>query len=114
MFTYRPFAASCESDLTYIDGDERAAHRVIGQLASIRAMEVSLLLNGELPTMGRARQVQPIATPRTSSWRLSRFPPRRTDSGDVRRGLDLSITTRPTSPIRSSADRRLMKMPTIA
>ncbi len=58
MFTYDPgftSTASCESALTYIDGDEGVLlHRgyPIGQLAeSSSFMEVSyLLLNGELPT----------------------------------------------------------------
>ncbi|UZK67119.1 citrate synthase [Sphingomonas sp. M1-B02] len=58
MFTYDPgftSTASCESGLTYIDGDEGVLlHRgyPIGQLAEHSSfMEVSyLLLNGELPT----------------------------------------------------------------
>ena len=58
MFTYDPgfmSTASCESALTYIDGDEGILlHRgfPIGQLAEQSSfMEVSyLLLNGELPT----------------------------------------------------------------
>src|ERR1044072_4731414 len=57
MFTYDPgftSTASCESGLTYIDGDEGVLlHRgyPIGQLAEHSSfMEVSyLLLNGELP-----------------------------------------------------------------
>src|SRR5690242_6019736 len=58
MFTYDPSftsTASCESALTYIDGDEGVLlHRgyPIGQLAEESSfMEVSyLLLNGELPS----------------------------------------------------------------
>ena len=58
MFTYDPgftSTASCESGLTYIDGDEGILlHRgyPIGQLAeNSNFMEVSyLLLNGELPS----------------------------------------------------------------
>ena len=58
MFTYDPgftSTASCESALTYIDGDEGILlHRgyPIGQLAEQSSfMEVSyLLLNGELPS----------------------------------------------------------------
>ncbi|MBU1258856.1 MAG: citrate (Si)-synthase, partial [Alphaproteobacteria bacterium] len=58
MFTYDPgftSTASCESGLTYIDGDEGVLlHRgyPIGQLAEASSfMEVSyLLLNGELPS----------------------------------------------------------------
>src|SRR6478735_6682569 len=58
MFTYDPgftSTASCESGLTYIDGDEGILlHRgyPIGQLAEHSSfMEVSyLLLNGELPS----------------------------------------------------------------
>ncbi|RZI59183.1 MAG: citrate (Si)-synthase, partial [Zymomonas sp.] len=58
MFTYDPgftSTASCESGLTYIDGDEGVLlHRgyPIGQLAEESSfMEVSyLLLNGELPS----------------------------------------------------------------
>src|SRR6476660_818871 len=58
MFTYDPgftSTASCESALTYIDGDEGVLlHRgyPIGQLAEhSNFMEVSyLLLNGELPS----------------------------------------------------------------
>jgi len=60
MFTYDPgftSTASCESALTYIDGDEGVLlHRgyPIGQLAKESSfMEVSyLLLNGELPNKG--------------------------------------------------------------
>ncbi|MFA7602471.1 MAG: citrate synthase [Novosphingobium sp.] len=60
MFTYDPgftSTASCESALTYIDGDEGVLlHRgyPIGQLAEQSSfMEVSyLLLNGELPNQG--------------------------------------------------------------
>ncbi len=60
MFTYDPgftSTASCESGLTYIDGDEgMLLHRgyPIGQLAEESTfMEVSyLLLNGELPSKG--------------------------------------------------------------
>jgi citrate synthase len=60
MFTYDPgftSTASCESALTYIDGDEGVLlHRgyPIGQLAEqSNFMEVSyLLLNGELPSKG--------------------------------------------------------------
>jgi len=60
MFTYDPgftSTASCESGLTYIDGDEGVLlHRgyPIGQLAEHSSfMEVSyLLLNGELPNQG--------------------------------------------------------------
>jgi len=60
MFTYDPgftSTASCESALTYIDGDEGVLlHRgyPIGQLAERSSfMEVSyLLLNGELPSKG--------------------------------------------------------------
>jgi len=60
MFTYDPgftSTASCESALTYIDGDEGVLlHRgyPIGQLAEQSSfMEVSyLLLNGELPSKG--------------------------------------------------------------
>jgi citrate synthase len=61
MFTYDPgftSTASCESGLTYIDGDEGVLlHRgyPIGQLAEKSSfMEVSyLLLNGELPSRGQ-------------------------------------------------------------
>ncbi|BAV64182.1 citrate synthase [Sphingobium cloacae] len=61
MFTYDPgftSTASCESGLTYIDGDEGVLlHRgyPIGQLAEQSSfMEVSyLLLNGELPTQAQ-------------------------------------------------------------
>ena len=63
MFTYDPgftSTASCESALTYIDGDEGVLlHRgyPIGQLAEHSSfMEVSyLLLNGELPSPGQLK-----------------------------------------------------------
>ena len=63
MFTYDPgftSTASCESALTYIDGDEGVLlHRgyPIGQLAEQSSfMEVSyLLLNGELPSPGQLK-----------------------------------------------------------
>ena len=99
-FTYDPgftSTASCESALTYIDGDEGVLlHRgyPIGQLAEQSSfMEVCyLLLNGELPIQGRARQLHlhdhpPHDAARAARDLLSRLPPRRAPDGDhVRRG----------------------------
>ena len=68
MFTYDPgftSTASCDSGLTYIDGDEGVLlHRgyPIGQLAEQSSfMEVSyLLLNGELPTAEQKAQLKAL------------------------------------------------------
>ena len=75
MFTYDPgftSTASCESALTYIDGDEGVLlHRgyPIGQLAEHSSfMEVSyLLLNGELPSPG---QLKDFSCSCSIVWRL--------------------------------------------
>ena len=82
MFTYDPgftSTASCESALTYIDGDEGVLlHRgyPIGQLAeSSSFMETSyLLLNGELPSKAELENFTRTITRHTmltSSWRRS-------------------------------------------
>jgi citrate synthase len=73
MFTYDPgftSTASCESALTYIDGDEGVLlHRgyPIGQLAEHSSfMEVSyLLLNGELPSKDELAQFETTITRHT-------------------------------------------------
>ncbi|MEN9682636.1 MAG: hypothetical protein RLZZ427_387, partial [Pseudomonadota bacterium] len=73
MFTYDPgftSTASCESALTYIDGDEGVLlHRgyPIGQLAEHSSfMEVSyLLLNGELPSKAELEQFSNTITRHT-------------------------------------------------
>jgi citrate synthase len=72
-FTYDPgftSTASCESGLTFIDGDEGVLlHRgyPIGQLAENSSfMEVSyLLLNGELPTQGELTKFESTITRHT-------------------------------------------------
>ena len=119
MFTYDPgftSTASCESALTYIDGDEGVLlHRgyPIGQLAEQSSfMEVSyLLLNGELPTKDELDNFTYTITPphhaaRAARDLLSRLPARRAPDGDhVRRGrraVGLLPRLRPTSPIRAS------------
>ena len=73
MFTYDPgftSTASCESALTFIDGDEGVLlHRgyPIEQLAEHSSfMEVCyLLLNGELPTPGRRWRISTTPSPAT-------------------------------------------------
>ena len=134
MFTYDPgftSTASCESGLTYIDGDEGVLlHRgyPIGQLAEQSSfMEVAyLLLNGELPyggeldtfihtisrhTMlheqlatfyrGFRRDAHPMAVMCGVVGALSAFYPDSTDINDPQQRL-------------ISAHRLIAKMPTIA
>jgi hypothetical protein len=100
MFTFDPgftSTASCESALTYIDGDEGVLlHRgyPIGQLAEHSSfMEVCyLLLNGELPSKGELDKFSwhhhpPHHAARAAGDLLSRLPPRCAPDGDhVRRG----------------------------
>ena len=99
-FTYDPgftSTANCSSKITYIDGDEGVLlYRgyPIDELAEqSNFIEVCyLLLNGELPTQGGARQVSPHHHAphhgaRADDAVLHRVPPRRpSDGGDVRRG----------------------------
>ena len=100
MFTFDPgfkSTASCESGLTFIDGEEGVLlHRgyPIGQLAEhSNFMEVCyLLLNGDLPGQDELDKFSWTITRHTmlheqlrqlSQW----FPPRcASDGGDVRRG----------------------------
>jgi citrate synthase len=132
MFTYDPgftSTASCESGLTYIDGDEGVLlHRgyPIDQLAEQSSfMEVAyLLLNGELPdkatldnfvtTISRHTMVHEQLTDL-----LSRFPPRRAPDGDhVRRGrrafglLSRLDRYQRSDPARIASHRLIAKMPT--
>ncbi len=99
VFTYDPgftSTASCQSQITYIDGDAGILlHRgyPIDQLAENSTfMEVCyLLLNGELPDRGRARRLHPhhLAphhAARAAGDLLPRLPARRPPDGDhVRR-----------------------------
>jgi citrate synthase len=134
MFTYDPgftSTASCESALTYIDGDEGVLlHRgyPIGQLAEQSSfMEVCyLLLNGELPSKGELdtfsrtisrhtmvheqlatfyrgfrRDAHPMAIMCGVVGALSAFYPDSTDINDEQQRL-------------ISAHRLIAKMPTIA
>jgi citrate synthase len=134
MFTYDPgftSTASCESALTYIDGDEGVLlHRgyPIGQLAEESSfMEVCyLLLNGELPSKGELdkfshtitrhtmvheqlatfyrgfrRDAHPMAIMCGVVGALSAFYPDSTDINDEQQRL-------------ISAHRLIAKMPTIA
>ena len=95
VFTYDPgytSTASCDSAITYIDGDEGSLlHRgyPIDQLAEkSHFLEVCyVLLYGELPTAdvaGRFRipRDQSHDDPRTDAHVLPRFPPRRASDGD--------------------------------
>lgn len=118
-FTYDPgftSTASCESKITYIDGDEGVLlHRgyPIEQLAEKGDfLEVCyLLLYGELPTVAQKRTS--ITASRITPWCMSRCrnssqatvaTPIRWRSWSVLSALcRLSITTRPTLPIRTSA-----------
>ncbi len=100
VFTYDPgygATASCDSKITYIDGDEGILmYRgyPIEQLAEkSNFLEVCyLLLNGELPNEARvegfrARCDASHHAARAASHLLQRLPPRRApDGGDVRRG----------------------------
>ena len=93
-FTYDPgftSTASCQSKITYIDGDKGVLlHRgyAIGELAEQSSfMEVCyLLLNGELPSAGGADCVQlddhaPHDGARTARDLLPRIPSRRASNG---------------------------------
>ena len=100
VFTFDPGygeTASCESQITYIDGDEGVLlYRgyPIEQLAEHSDfIEVCyLLMNGELPTANAARGVPqgrhlPHHGARADPSLLRRLPPRcPSDGGDVRRG----------------------------
>ena len=100
IFTFDPGygeTASCESKITYIDGDEGVLlYRgyPIEQLAEKSDfIEVCyLLMNGDLPNAGAARGVPqgrhlPHDGARAAAPLLRRLPPRRApDGGDVRRG----------------------------
>jgi citrate synthase len=134
MFTYDPgftSTASCESALTYIDGDEGVLlHRgyPIGQLAEHSSfMEVCyLLLNGELPSQAELAEFS-TRSPATPCCTNS-LPPSIAVSAAMRTRwrscaawsarFRRSITIRPTSPIpssaRSASHRLIAKMPTIA
>ena len=134
MFTYDPgftSTASCESAITYIDGDEGILlHRgyPIDQLAEQSTfMEVSyLLLNGELPTSARARHFTYTITRHTMLHEqlatfYPRLPARRPPDGDhVRRRRRASAFYHDSTDItdpeqRMIASHRLIaKMPTIA
>ena len=120
MFTYDPgftSTASCESKITYIDGDEGILlYRgyPIEQLAEHGDFLETcyLLLYGELPTAAQKADFRLSRDPphhgaRADEPLLPGLPPRRApDGGDVRRASARcrpSITTRPTSPIRISA-----------
>ena len=120
MFTYDPgftSTASCESKITYIDGDEGVLlYRgyPIEQLAEHGDfLEICyLLLYGELPTPQQKADFDYTRHPphdgaRADEPLLPGLPARRAPDGDhVRRASARcrpSITTRPTSPIRSSA-----------
>ena len=120
MFTYDPgftSTASCESKITYIDGDEGVLlYRgyPIDQLAEHGDFLETcyLLLYGELPTAraeGRLRLSHhpPHHGPRADGAVLPRLPPRRASDGGHGRPASArcrpSITTPPTSPIRRSA-----------
>ena len=100
IFTYDPgygATASCESKITYIDGDEGVLlYRgyPIEQLAEkSNFLEICyLLLNGDLPNAEAARGVRTRRHAAHHAARadppvLQRLPPRRaSDGGDVRRG----------------------------
>jgi citrate synthase len=108
MFTYDPgftSTASCESGLTYIDGDEGVLlHRgyPIGQLAEKSSfMEVCyLLLNGELPN-GEELDGMSSSQPSIAVSAATRIRWRSCAAWSAR--CRLSTPTRPTSTIRSSA-----------
>ncbi len=120
MFTYDPgftSTASCESAITYIDGEEGVLlHRgySIEELAEKSDfLEVCyLLLYGELPNKKQKAEFEntitlPHHAARADDVVLPRLPARRPpDGGDGRRGRRAcppSITTAPTSTIRTSA-----------
>ena len=100
VFTYDPgygATASCESKITYIDGDEgMLLYRgyPIEQLAEHSTfLEVAyLLLNGELPNAAQKEEFENGVMRHTMLHEqiravLQRLPPRRaSDGGDVRRG----------------------------
>ena len=120
IFTFDPgftSTGSCESKITYIDGDKGVLlYRgyPIEELAEHSDfLEVCyLLLNGELPTADREEEVRARHHlshhgARAADALLSRLPPRRaSDGGDVRRGrraVGLLSRLAPTSTIRASA-----------
>ena len=120
MFTYDPgftSTASCESKITYIDGDEGILlYRgyPIEQLAEHGDFLETcyLLLYGELPTAGaesrfRLSRHAPHDGARADEPLLPGLPPRRaSDGGDDRlrrRAVGVLSRLRPTSPIRISA-----------
>ena len=123
MFTYDPgftSTASCESAITYIDGEKGILlHRgyPIDQLAENSTfMEVAyLLLHGELPNEGRARQIHlhdqpPHHAARAADDLLPRLPARRAPDGDHvrRRRRALGLLSRQHRHHRSrAADDRL-------
>lgn len=88
MFTYDPgftSTASCESKITFIDGDEGILlHRgyPIDQLAEHGDFLETcyLLLYGELPRPRRRRKISTIAS-RATRWCTSRCPPSSVASG---------------------------------
>ncbi len=119
MFTYDPgftSTAACESEITFIDGDEGILlHRgyPIDQLAEHGDfLEVCyLLLYGELPTPAQkddfdnrvthhtmVHEQMPFLFAASAATRI-RWPSCAASSARCRR----STTTRPTSPIRTSA-----------
>ena len=124
--------ASCESALTYIDGDEGVLlHRgyPIGQLAEESSfMEVSyLLLNGELPSKAELDKfTRTISRHTMVHEQLASFLPRASAATRIRwrscaawsARCRPSIPIRPTSTIRSqrmiASHRLIAKMPTIA
>jgi citrate synthase len=119
MFTYDPgftSTASCESKITYIDGDEGVLlYRgyPIEQLAEHGDFLETcyLLLYGELPTAAQKADFDYRVTRHTMvhdqmSALLHRLPPRRPPDGRHGRGVSApsrpSTTTPSTSPIRTS------------
>jgi hypothetical protein len=120
VFTYDPgftSTASCESAITYIDGDEGVLlYRgyPIDQLAEqSNFLEVCyLLLNGELPTGQRSWPISTTRSPATPWCTSSCAPSLRASAATRTRWRSCaawsarcrpSITTRPTSTIRTSA-----------
>ena len=119
LFTYDPgftSTASCESKITYIDGDEGVLlYRgyPIEQLAEHGDFLEScyLLLYGELPTKAQKAEFDYTITRHTMVHEqmarfFCRFPARRASDGRHdrlrRRAPPPSTTIRPTSPTRSS------------